>query len=293
MWVVLTLGVGRRGSLTVLKERIVTAIIMVILISASIIFLPMLWLAALFAGFILVAAWEWAALAGFHSSINKFFLTAFIALLMAAVIEYAQLFEVVVLWARVQDILGLSGLWWAIALLWVKTYPASAIIWQSTAMRVLMGCLTLVPTWLALVYLRMQEHGIILMFILMALVAAADIGAYFSGKAWGKSKLAPMVSPGKSWAGFWGGIACSGVFSTVIWLLFGREQYSLLVLLAIALATTLASVLGDLLESMVKRQQGVKDSGRILPGHGGMMDRMDSMTAAAPVFALCLMLAGW
>lgn len=160
-------------------------------------------------------------------------------------------------------------------------------------MRLLMGYLTLVPAWMALVYLRVHAHGIALIFILIALVAAADIGAYFSGLRWGKAKLAPNVSPGKSWAGFWGGLTASTGLVAMLWLLFDDATHSLPAVLLVALVTSLASVLGDLLESMVKRQQGVKDSGRILPGHGGMMDRLDSMTAAAPVFALSLLLAGW
>ena len=275
-----------------LKQRVITALILAGLLGAGIIFLPVQWLAGLIAVLVVVAAWEWAALAGLSSLMTKVFFTLSIMVLIALVVWHTRLFSSTVLSARVQDILGLGCLWWAVALLWVKTYPASAVIWQSVFMRVLMGCLALVPTWLALVYLRLQEHGIVLIFILIALVAAADIGAYFTGKTWGKSKLAPTVSPGKSWVGFWGGVVCTGLFATLVWLLLGRD-YSLLAILAIALVTALASVLGDLVESMVKRHQGVKDSGRILPGHGGLLDRMDSMTAAAPVFALCLILAGW
>ena len=156
-----------------------------------------------------------------------------------------------------------------------------------------MGVMTLVPAWVAVIYLRQHEHGIELIFIMVAIVAAADIGAYFSGKAWGKSKLAVAVSPGKSWAGFWGGLVSSVSVVVVLWLIFDGGRHGLLAVVATVVVTALASVLGDLLESMVKRQQGIKDSGRILPGHGGMMDRLDSMTAAAPVFALCLLLAGW
>jgi phosphatidate cytidylyltransferase len=211
---------------------------------------------------------------------------------MSAAVFYSQLFADVQA-DRLQDLIGLGCLWWAIALLWVKSYPASAVIWQSTSMRMLMGFLTLVPAWLALVYLRLHDDGQALIFMLIALVASADIGAYFTGRAGGKEKVAPAVSPGKSWAGFWGGLTCSAGLAAVFWLFLSGPQQGLLAAMAIAIVTALASVLGDLLESMVKRQQGVKDSGRILPGHGGMLDRLDSITAAAPVFALGLMLAGW
>lgn len=280
-----------------LKQRIITAIIMVSLVAAGIIMLPVMGLAALFAIFVLVAAWEWAAMSGLQSFAGRCVFSLACAFLMAAGAWYSQLLTDAVLWDRLQDMLGLGCLWWAVALLWVRSFPASAVIWQSTMMRVLMGFLTLVPAWLALVYLRLHSHGQALIFILLVLVAAADIGAYFSGRAWGRAKLAAAVSPGKSWAGFWGGLACSSGLAALFWLstsgMDDGMRPSLLAVMVVAIVTSLASVLGDLLESMVKRQQGIKDSGRILPGHGGMMDRMDSITAAAPVFALSLMLAGW
>ncbi len=269
----------------------VTAVVLILVIGGGIIFLPPAGGMALFAALVLMAAWEWSALAGLPAPGHRALFTAATLVLILVVGWYCQLTGAVN-WQRVQDITGLGCLWWAVALLWVRSFPASAVLWQPRLVRIAMGFLTLVPAWLALVYLRLQEHGVILLFILIALVAAADIGAYFSGKAWGRSRLAPNVSPGKSWAGFWGGMACATLLAVVLWVWLGRERLGLVAVVAIAVATTLASVLGDLLESMIKRQQGVKDSGSILPGHGGMMDRLDSMTAAAPVFALSLILAG-
>jgi phosphatidate cytidylyltransferase len=130
--------------------------------------------------------------------------------------------------------------------------------------------------------------------MLVALVAIADIGAYFFGRRFGKAKLAPAVSPGKSWAGFWGGLACSVSFMAALWYFWpGGMPVGLPAMLVLAAITSLASVLGDLLESMVKRHRGIKDSSQLLPGHGGVMDRVDSLTAASPVFALGLMSVGW
>ena len=276
-----------------LKQRVITAVIMISLIGAGIFLLPPLGLAGLIAVLVVIAAWEWAALAGLTGFISQLFFSLSVAILMLLSASYTQIFGAATNWENVRDILGLACLWWAIALLWVRSFPGSAIIWRATSMRLLMGYLTLVPAWLALVYLRVHSQGIALIFILIALVAAADIGAYFCGLRWGKAKLAPNVSPAKSWAGFWGGLGASTSLMMVLWWLFADQAYSLPAVLAVAIVTALASVLGDLLESMVKRQQGVKDSGQILPGHGGMMDRLDSMTAAAPVFALSLLLAGW
>lgn len=275
-----------------LRERVITASILLLVLGSAILFLPALGSAILFAVVVVLAAWEWAALSGLSRPGSRLAYTALVALLLPALAWYCQLFATAIEWQRVQDIAALGCLWWAIALLWVKSFPASAVIWKPLPVKLVMGLLTLVPAWLSLVYLRLLPHGVAWIFIFIALVAAADIGAYFTGKAWGKSKLLPQVSPGKSWAGFWGGLASATLLAIVLWLALGRGELGLLAVVAGAVFTTLAAVLGDLLESMVKRQRGVKDSGTILPGHGGVMDRLDSMTAAAPVFALCLILAG-
>ena len=123
-------------------------------------------------------------------------------------------------------------------------------------------------------------------------IKMSDIGAYFAGRQWGQHKLAVQVSPGKTWEGFWGGMATSLLCVVVIWLVAANPAYALLPSLAIGLLTALSSVVGDLLESMLKRHVQVKDSGKILPGHGGILDRIDGITAAAPVFALGLIMAG-
>lgn len=280
-----------------LKQRVITAVVMILLLGAGILLLPPVWLAGLFALVVIVASWEWAGLSGLNAWPAKAAYALLVAGLMALACGYSQLLSERSSDQPVRDVLGLGCLWWAIALLWVKSFPASAVIWRPVLMRLLMGLLVLIPAWVAFVFLRLHSHGVAFIFVLIAIVTTADIGAYFSGKAWGKSKLAPNVSPGKSWAGFWGGLAASSVLALLLWLTLGllmdSSAFELTTVIAVAVVTSLASVLGDLLESMVKREQGVKDSGRILPGHGGLMDRIDSMTAAAPVFALCLLLAGW
>jgi phosphatidate cytidylyltransferase len=242
---------------------------------------------------VLCGAWEWAAMSGIEKLPGKALYTAICAFLIALAASYTGLPDGAMAVSASQELFGLACLWWSIALLWVMGYPNSAKLWGSTLARCLIGFLVLIPSLLALVYLRQLEGGIALIFILLGLVASADIGAYFSGRAWGKAKLAPAVSPGKSWAGFWGGLAASSTFVVVIWSIWGQGMLPLAAALAIAVCSSLASVLGDLLESMIKRQQGIKDSGTILPGHGGMMDRLDSITAAAPVYALGLILVGW
>lgn len=280
-----------------LKQRIITAVLIVVALSAALAYLSLPALSAVFAFVVLLAAWEWSDLTGFSSKVSRFSYVAACGLLMAAAGWKTNLLGGVDQ-AEVKDIVIAASLWWAIALLWVKSYPLSAGLWGSVWMRALMGFLVVVPAWLALCYLRSLSGGVWLIVLVIALVASADIGAYFVGRAFGNAKLAPAVSPGKSWAGFWGGLASSTLLSALLWVVLARMSpgaipIGLLPLLCLVIVTVLASVLGDLLESMVKRHRGIKDSGQLLPGHGGVMDRIDSITAAAPVFALGLMATGW
>jgi phosphatidate cytidylyltransferase len=132
----------------------------------------------------------------------------------------------------------------------------------------------------------------------MLLIWGADTGAYFAGKAFGNAKLAPNVSPGKSWAGFWGGLATTGLIAVIFsfcvnkWLTeMSVDDFTLLAI--ITFVTAIISVMGDLVESMMKRHRGIKDSSQLLPGHGGVLDRIDSMAAAVPVFAFLIVFLGW
>jgi phosphatidate cytidylyltransferase len=196
---------------------------------------------------------------------------------------------------QVQPLLGLACLWWSFALLWVKGYPDSAVLWRTVLMRSVMGLLILVPGWMSAVYLLSFPPGRWLMVIMVIVVATADIGAYFTGRRFGRHKLAVLVSPAKTWEGFWGGVAACVMLSVVLWYLLPERAAHLGIasVVAVVVTTALASVVGDLTVSMVKRESGVKDSGSLLPGHGGVLDRLDSLCGAAPVFALGLLLVGW
>ncbi len=276
-----------------LKQRIITAVVIVAALLAAMAYLSAGQLSLLFAGIVLVAAWEWADLSDLRPQVARLAYVLAIGALIASV--YALLGDVAS-WstAALQELFVAACVWWAVALLWVKGYPVSAGLWGSRPVRIVMGVAVLLPTWLALSYLRNLPNGAWLLLMLVSLVAIADIGAYFFGRRFGKAKLAPAVSPGKSWAGFWGGLACSVSFMAALWYFWpGGMPVSLPAMLVLAAITSLASVLGDLLESMVKRHRGIKDSSQLLPGHGGVMDRVDSLTAASPVFALGLMSVGW
>lgn len=277
-----------------LRQRVITAVIMASLFLGAIAFLPLPALALVFGVLVCLGAWEWSRLAGWQSPLSRGVYVAVLAATLAGLYHYCQLGadpgrE------QVQPFLGMACLWWSFALLWVRGYPTSALLWQTVAVRSLMGLLVLAPAWMAAVFLLSYPRGGGLMVVMVLTVAAADIGAYFSGKAWGKHKLAPVVSPAKTWEGFWGGMLGCVVLAVLLWSQLPNQaaHVSLPAVITVILTTALASVVGDLTVSMVKRQSGIKDSGSLLPGHGGVLDRLDSLSGAAPVFALGLLLAGW
>lgn len=277
-----------------LKQRVITALIMAGLFLGAIFFLQPTALAVLFGLLVLAGGWEWSRLAGWESGLARGAYVAILAALLAGLYLHCQLGGEPTR-ERVQPVLGLACLWWSFALLWVRSYPGSAALWSNRFMRSVIGLLILAPAWTAAIYLLSYPRGGLLLVVMVVIVASADIGAYFSGKRFGKHKLAPHVSPAKTWEGFWGGEACAALVGVVLWWSLPAQgaHISLLAALAIVLTTAMTSVLGDLSVSMVKRESGAKDSGSLLPGHGGMLDRLDSLCGAAPVFTLGLLLAGW
>jgi len=277
-----------------LRQRVITALIMAGLFLSAVAFLSLPWLALIFALLICLGAWEWSRLCEWESALARGLYVALVAAVLGSLYWYCGLGDHPGR-EQVQPFLGLACLWWSLALLWVKGYPGSAVFWRTLAMRNLMGVLVLAPAWMAAVYLVSFPRGGGLIVVMVLVVAAADIGAYFAGRTWGRHQLAAAVSPKKTWEGFWGGMAGCVLLALLLWSQLPRQQahVSLAAVLVVTLATALASVVGDLTVSMVKREAGVKDSGSLLPGHGGVLDRLDSLCGAAPVFALGLLLAGW
>lgn len=267
-----------------LKQRIITALCMLPVALIGFFWLQGGWFALFIAAVIGVAAWEWARLAGLEAPRQRFGYAAALLLLLWLLWLLPQLAGAV---------LALAVLWWLLAIALVFSYPDSARLWQSQRMRLLIGLPILLPAWQGLVLLKQWPQANALIIAVMVLVWGADIGAYFSGKAFGKRKLAPRVSPGKSWEGVYGGLAASLSITLVLGLQQGWSASGLVLALLGAAVVVLISVVGDLTESMFKRQSGIKDSSNLLPGHGGVLDRIDSLTAAIPVFAALLWLAGW
>lgn len=275
-----------------LKQRVITAIILTIVFLSALFGLSSQYFPLFIGAVVLIGAWEWANLSSCGAVWQRLIYAVFIAAILVGagcVIGLRSADQSLNL-SIVKSALIVACSWWALALLLVQGYPTSAILWGHPLLRLLMGVLVLVPTWLALVYVRFQPQGAWLVVMIAGIVAAADIGGYFTGRKFGKRKLAASVSPGKTLEGFAGGLIANLVLGAVVAYFTGSN---ICLLLAVVVPTSLFSVLGDLLESMVKRHAGVKDSGVILPGHGGVLDRVDSITAAAPVFALALLASGW
>lgn len=279
-----------------LKQRILTAICLVVLFLFSLFWLPSLWFSLFAATFLLVATWEWTHLSGVTQVIQKIIYCLIALAIVLGLGVYLDLFsnalpDETFVTEKILPVFVATSTWWAIALLWVQGYPSSAVLWGSRWVRAGMGLFVLVPSALALLFLQKQPHGVWLILMVVGVVATADIGAYFFGRQFGRRKLAKEVSPGKSWEGVLGGLLTCGCLSLGVALVVDVQSW--FILLMIVLPTALVSVLGDLLESMVKRHCGVKDSGKILPGHGGVLDRLDGFTAALPIFVLALILSGW
>ena len=265
-----------------LKQRIITALILLPIALCGFFLLEGSGF-ALFIGLVVtLGAWEWARLAGFEAQGARVLFAAIVAVLLFGL----HLFPDLAPW-----VLGAAVLWWAAATYFVLTFPQSAVHWSSIASKLVIGLLILLPAWQGLVLIKAMPLGNWLIMAVMVLVWGADIGAYFSGRKFGKRKLAPKVSPGKSWEGVFGGLLLSLLITAVVGVVRGWSASEMFVALVGAAVIVLISVVGDLTESMFKRQSGIKDSSNLLPGHGGVLDRIDSLTAAIPVFAVLLWMA--
>jgi phosphatidate cytidylyltransferase len=268
----------------VLKQRVITAVILAPIVIAGIFLLADVNF-ALFIGFIIVlGAWEWANLAGIEGK-SAYIYAAVIALCLVLAWHLPGAW-----------ILSIGCLWWCLALVLVVSYPGLTRVWSGMWQRCLIGALVLVPAWSSLQELKTYEQSNFLILLLMFLIWGADIGAYFAGRAFGDRKLAPAVSPGKSWAGLYGGMATAAVIVIAMTYVAGDLRPDTALwwqFFTMCMLVTLISVLGDLSESMFKRFRGIKDSSNLLPGHGGILDRIDSLVAAGPAYALFLIVIGW
>ena len=263
-----------------LKQRVITAVILGSSLVFAVFKLPNSVLEIILAAITLIGAWEWSALVGIKKTIWKYLYVALIGIAMLLVWHFIQPhYE--------NTFLMLVSLWWAGVVVLLALYKSSWL--QSTWLKnllVLSGFIVLVPAWVALTSLHEQGPKALMFFLV--LVWVADIAAYFAGKRFGKIKLAPKLSPGKSCEGVLGALLASIVVAIIGLQMFTFSKQASLYFIGLCVLTALISVVGDLYESLLKRNAGVKDSGTILPGHGGILDRVDSITAAAPGYLLGL-----
>jgi phosphatidate cytidylyltransferase len=258
-----------------MKQRVITAVIALLLLMLVLFVVPPLMAKIVITAVILAGAWEWSAFLDTSSNGARIAYVAIIGALLVAVtfsagVDAGLLFKI-------------SMVWWLIALGWTFFYPTAI----PAAIRWLVGIVILVPLYLALVVL--YEAGPSTLLFALLVVWVADSGAFFAGKSMGKVKLAPSISPGKTWEGVIGGLVAVGLLTLIrsLWV-----ETDLWVFVPFCLAIACLSVIGDLTISMFKRNAGVKDSGTMFPGHGGILDRVDSVAAAAPMFALGLSWVG-
>jgi len=287
-----------------LKHRIITAVVLAPAVIAAIFYLPLIYFAGLLLIIMAIGAWEWGPLMGFSNVIRRLVFVLVTVFLISTLWRYFPLEHLWINESTLQQsiiyILWGAVAWWILSAILTFLYPRYSKFWSShRSIRALFGWLTLVPTWLAFIVLRSSEyssdmlHGAQLLMFLFLMVWSADVGAYFVGKSMGKHKLLPNVSPGKTMEGFIGGVICACILIGIAGFIMNWNVEQFLLVLPITVLITTVSVLGDLNESMFKRQAGIKDSGSILPGHGGILDRIDSLTATAPIYALCYALIGW
>lgn len=256
-----------------LKTRIITAIFALVALGIVLFVVPKPVAELTIAALVLTAGWEWSAFLAPSSRAIRAVYLAILAVLLAGSYLLLPLLAV--------PVMQVAFIWWFIAFVWCMFFPTSIPMF----VRWLVGALVLLPMFIAL--LQLYRIGPEILLFALLIVWAADAGAYFAGKRFGRVKLAPSISPGKTWEGVFGGLFVVAVLALVTARL---SDTSVVILLPFCLAVAALSIIGDLTVSMFKRTAGVKDSGTLFPGHGGVLDRVDSVAAAAPLFALGL---GW
>jgi phosphatidate cytidylyltransferase len=264
-----------------MKQRIVTGLALAGLGFLAVLYLSTPLFMLLSTVIVIWLAWEWSSLLGFGGVWPKL---AYVLIVGLGLLVSYRL--------PIWPLLIVTGLLWVLATFLVANYPKGAPFWCGHWLaRALIGLFALVPCWLSINVIHAASDGPEALVLLILLVSMADTGAYFAGRFWGRHSLMPNVSPKKTWEGVFGGLLCALLVVVVAGGLMRLDFEQWMTLLGVAVVVVVFSVVGDLLESVLKRQAGVKDSGGLLPGHGGLLDRIDSLLSAAPLFLIACLLA--
>ncbi len=285
------------------RTRLLAALVMAPLAIAAVLLLSTPWMAALSAAAFLIGLWEWLRLAEIDDPIARGVLLVVNLLLMVALVWASRsatgssliLFQLMMM---------LGVIWWLLAVIWLRHYDfASDHDTHARAFKLAAATLSIVPAWCALALIHASDsepsllggvpQGHVWLLVALMIVWAADSGAYFAGRKFGKTKLSPRISPNKTVEGLVGGVVAGMIVALAAAPLAGASMKELPYVAIVAIWTILFSVVGDLYESLLKRHVGAKDSSHLIPGHGGVLDRIDSVLAALPVFALGKLMFGF
>lgn len=261
-----------------LLKRVITALILFPLVMGLVFYVPTVYFEIITGFLLLLVAREWSLLCGANRLWMQFiYCLATLGLLyLCAMVPLFYIYLV-------------ASLFWVLSAIWICLYPKGSCIWNNyPVIRYLMGFLVLLPLWFAMNQVRKSSDGHVHLFLLFLIVWSTDIGAYFVGRFFGQHKLLANVSPNKTREGFYGGLICAFATALIYVWFFDMELLASSWFVLLVMITALFAVIGDLTESMIKRLSGVKDSGTWLPGHGGLLDRVDSLLAAGPIYALIL-----
>ncbi len=270
-----------------LKNRVVTSIVITPLAIILVLLLDSVSVALLTAVLTLCALWEWLRLLGY----------ADIKIRCALILMHALAIALLWFWRESSVwwvVIGAGILWWLVAIVWLRHFSfAVAPTPENRRLKLIAGILVTLPAWAALVGLHLSpDNGHAWALFALVLVWCADTAAYFAGSRFGTTKLAPRISPGKTRMGVYGALAATVLVALLGGWVLNLRGFALIALLGLALLSVIFSIIGDLFESMIKRHANVKDSGTLIPGHGGVLDRLDSVFAALPIFAAGKLLLG-
>jgi phosphatidate cytidylyltransferase len=270
-----------------MKQRVVTALLVTPTAILMILLLPTVIFALIIAVLCLIALWEWTRLSGMRARPVRGVLIGIYAAAMLA------------LWCSLDSwffwVMLVAGcVWWLAVIFWLRHFSfAAAPTRENTAIKLIGGTLAVLPAWGALMRIHAGQPDVHSWALYSLIVIwAADTFAFLAGSRWGRTKLAPKISPGKTIAGVYGALAGSALVAVIGGWLLNVRGWTLAALVLVAMLSVTFSIVGDLFESLIKRHANVKDSGALFPGHGGVLDRLDSVFAALPIFALGKLLLG-